>query len=116
MKRAEAKNQDQKDRRLYRKSGRRYVPIGMCYQNYLSDGIWYVRGQGHSMTLLAGFDELPKMPELAVAARAHGNEAIDACAKHFRDKSWNLYEIGLFISDYLAGKIEREKSSNAQNT
>lgn len=106
MKRAEAKNQDQEDRRIYRKLGRRYVPIGMMYSNYLSDGIWYVRGKGHAMTLLAGFDELPAMPELAVAARAHGNKATDACAKHFQGKSWSLYDMGIFITDYLAGKIK----------
>jgi len=44
------------DNNVYRKVGRRYVPFGSRYnENYLSDGIWYVkhRDNCHSHTNVA---------------------------------------------------------------
>lgn len=37
------------DDNVYYKKGKRYVPFGMrYYENYLPDGIWYVRHKEHS--------------------------------------------------------------------
>lgn len=49
------------DNNVYRKVGRRYVPFGSrYYENYLSDGIWYVkhRDNCHTHTNVAYIAEL----------------------------------------------------------
>ena len=91
-----------KDNRIYKKMGRRYIPMGMEYHNYLSDGIWYVRGDGHSLTLMASFKDLGEMPEqLTIVARMHAQAAIKAAQDHFKG-SYCLYDLAVFIADYFA--------------
>ena len=36
------------DDNIYYKKGNKYIPFGLRYNNYLSDGIWYVRHYEHS--------------------------------------------------------------------
>lgn len=40
------------DNNVYRKVGRKYEPFGYCYkEDYLTDGIWYVRHGDYSRSL-----------------------------------------------------------------
>ena len=58
------------DGNIYYKKGKRYVPFGLKYnQNYLPDGIWYVRHFDHSYGYsnvnhyLSGMYKVGEMPD-----------------------------------------------------
>ncbi len=92
------------DSRIYRKVGKRYIPIGMEYSNHLSDGIWYVRSDGHAMTRLSTLPELDKAPQLMVLARTFGEMAIEEAMKTWNKKPMSLMDVARFVVDYIARK------------
>lgn len=47
------------DENLYRKAGRRYVPVGRLVNlNYLRDGVWYIRHHGTVSVSMTNADHL----------------------------------------------------------
>lgn len=38
--------EDKRDNRVYQKVGKRYEPIGLFYQDWLTDGVWVVHSNG----------------------------------------------------------------------
>lgn len=99
------------DRNIYKKVGRRYVPIGMLEpERYLTDGIWLVRHKpsGTSRTNLAwisslyGFVKVGDIPPSDFTAVAKMERYADAVARVLDENG--IPPVGICLQD-LARRI-----------
>lgn len=79
-----------KDQNIYRKEGRRYIPVGICEPvNWIPDGIWLVRSEEHSkrrtnmkwLSEFYGFNRLGDIPARNFTQIADMENYVDIVSK-----------------------------------
>lgn len=108
-----------KDENIYRKKGRKYVPVGICEPiNWIPDGIWLVRSAEHSkrrtnmkwLSELYGFNKLGDIPMCNFVQIADMENYVDAVSKVLLEH--DAYPKGICIDDLSRKVIQAMFSVN----
>jgi hypothetical protein len=72
----------ERDIQLYRKEGRRYVPVGQEWRGWPADGVWYVHDGRHSLIMRVG--DIPDPMPLAAMER-HREIALKTMSEYYNE-------------------------------
>ena len=94
------KTKNTRENEVYKKVGRKYVPLGYQWEGFPVDGIWYVQNGRRNMRCLIRADEV--VPIMALDYRKHvdglGRRLMMDCNN--KATSWN--DIAKECCDYFA--------------
>lgn len=105
------------DNRIYRKAGKRYVPVGVSYTgHYLTDGIYLVRSTNHSvetsnLKYYAGICRVGDVPVLDFTRIAAAVSEAGPIAEIIAGGG-TPYERAVKILDYLASKADGQNQNH----
>lgn len=87
---------------LYKKVGRKYVPVGIEFRGFPCNGIWLV--QDGRQSCMVQLSEIPSLPEKGVIFRVNH---LDKCVDHISEKarqqnSYSILQVAEWACDYFA--------------
>jgi hypothetical protein len=90
---------------VYKKVGRRYIPVGYEFTGFPSDGIWLVQDGRNSQTCLIGAKE--RVPVFALIYRKHVNELCSLIQAANKEKPRSLYDEMILVCDFFATMVAK---------
>ena len=91
-----------RENEVYKKVGRRYIPMGYMWEGFPSDGIWLVQNGMKNMACLIGLKE--SVPIHALAYRKHEQELCKRMMERGKNLSW--MNLARLCCDFFAEKAD----------
>ncbi len=96
------KTKNTRENEVYKKVGRKYVPLGYQWEGFPSDGIWLVQNGMKNMACLIGLKE--SVPIHALAYRKHEQELCKRMMERGKNLSW--MNLARLCCDFFAEKAD----------
>ena len=96
------KTKNTRENEVYKKVGRRYIPMGYMWEGFPSDGIWLVQNGMKNMACLIGLKE--SVPIHALAYRKHEQELCKRMMERGKNLSW--MNLARLCCDFFAEKAD----------
>lgn len=101
------KTQNVRADEIYKKVGRRYVPLGCQWSGFPADGIWLVQNGKSNMACLIGLKE--SVPIHALAYRVHEQELCRVMMDKGKNVSW--LDLARLCCDFFARKADTKTAA-----
>lgn len=101
------KTKNTRENEVYKKVGRKYVPLGYQWEGFPADGIWLVQNGKKNMACLIGLKE--DVPIHALEYRQYKEELCREMMKHSNNLSW--MDLARLCCDFFARKVDTKTTA-----
>ena len=98
---------------VYKKVGRRYVPLGQEFIGFPSDGIWYVHDGKRSQTHIMKIGDLPD-PRPLVELEQYRDAVTRKVLSSLQEERWSVHDLISRVFKALV-EVTNEVSKDARN-
>ena len=101
------KTKNTRENEVYKKVGRRYIPMGYMWEGFPADGIWLVQNGRQNMVCLIGLKE--DVPIHAMAYRKYEQELCKYLMEKCDHISW--MDVARLCCDFFARKVDTKTTA-----